>query len=468
MARFSFSSGRARAARFTGALALVLAVAGIPVAAVASASGGAGTSAKAVTVLRLNCNPQGGEVVAGTTVKCVVAAASTTAPTGTVALESIGFANIGSAECKFTPISTTNSFCEFSFRVTAPGRLEVFANYTDATHQFAFDEEVFQVNAGGSIEVGCTPERGFEKEPSSCEAFVPNTPGLDAPPSGTVHFTAEFPIVPSVPAGNIDPECTLKAVPGGARCAVEFVPNFGGLVGVIADYAGDASHPVQFGSLAYSVANQHETEMSTSCDTETPNTATPTTCTAIVTNQDAVGGAPTGEVEFDASGELGFFPGSSSCDLKAVAPGSNEASCQVKFQPRKPGRVILATTYKGAEHFEFRFDFIEFNIVVGHTTATQLVCLASHGTGSAVCLATVIDTSANPTAPPGRLTVKAPDTVKFNRTTCTLMPTSTPGRSSCAFSYTMTTAGKAAVVAEYVGDPSGFVPSSATATASNS
>jgi hypothetical protein len=323
---------------------------------------------------------------------------------------------------------------------------------------------VLEVRAGGSIAVECSPELGFPGEPSICEAVVPNTPGVSEPPTGTLHFRAETQgSTPPLP-GLLESECSLEATPVGARCAVTFVPPESAFDAISAEYAGDASHPAQFGSVIYPVSSTHETAIRASCG-PAPSTLAPTTCTATVVNLTPTGGAPTGSVGFDDELPVEDFPFPSllSCELEEVAdPKANESSCQVQYRPTREGRQTLHVRYEGGGVFAPTVSSFTFDVIDPRTTTTKLTCNPSRGTFAGICLASVTDTSADPIPLSGTIRLNVPNTVKLGQPTCTL----TAGNSGCSFIYSMSTIGSAQVTAEYSGDSKGHLPSRANATAS--
>jgi hypothetical protein len=454
MAGFSLSSGRNRAVRIASAMALVLACACVFSSAAASAA--------SPTTVELTCGPE--EPKAGETVTCETRVSSPGgAPTGNVRFEKVAFAEFGPASCRLIPISELESSCLFRFRVTAPGTLEVGALYEDSTHEFGADEFQSLVRPGGSIRVECSPEFGFPSEPSTCEAFVPNTPGVSEAPSGDVHFHAEAQFAGRDP-GLIDPECSLEPVQAGARCTATFVPSHASQAAIVADYEGDASHPVQFGSVVYFVHGQHETAISASCGPN-PSTLAPTTCTATVVNLDSTGGAPKGTVDFEELSDFGEFPfvHAGSCVLAEVSdPKANESSCQVPYQPKKEGPRTLHVHFRGSLSFEETRSSFSFEVADPRTTVTKLTCKPSRGTFAGICLASVTDTSTKPVPLAGTIRISGPSTVKFGSPICTLLP----GQSGCSFPYSMTTIGSATVFADYSGDSKGHQPSSDKAVAS--
>jgi hypothetical protein len=445
--------------RFATALALVLACSCIFGSAVASAA----------TTVDLACGPQ--EPTAGTTGDCkVVVSSPEGAPTGNVQFDKDGFANLGSASCTLGPVSASESSCDFQFRITGPGSLIIAAVYENAGER-SIDLHEFLVAPGGSIRIECSPGFGFPGLPTTCETFVPNTPGVPEAPSGTVNFRAEPNFGNENNTGQIDPECSLEASPGGARCAVTFVPDAiesPRAIGIVAEYEGDASHPAQFGSVLHVVLSEHQTTTRASCD-PAPTTRAPITCTATVTNLNGPG-VPPGVVEFEANPADGFFPqgGSGSCQLKPVeeGPKATESSCQVRYQPRRVGRQLFRVEYRGTPDFQTpEFDasgaLLELEVIDPRITSTGLTCLAQTGTAAGICLVTVSDASPNPIAPAGTVKLNVPAGVNLNRETCTVSPNTKTATSSCAFSYTMDALGSAPVVAEYSGDPkTGHQPSS--------
>ncbi|HVQ59661.1 MAG TPA: hypothetical protein VMS60_12210 [Solirubrobacterales bacterium] len=455
MAGFSLSPGRARAARITSALALMLALAAV--------FGGA-TASAAPSTTELTCGPD--EPLAGSTVTCKVVVTGAEA-SRTLRFDQIGFAEFKPRTCTLLPLNKTSVFCVARFKVLAPGRLTVFASYLSATEEnFSSDSHDFLVKPGGSIRVECSPEFGFLGELSDCEVVVPNTPGVSEPPSGLVQFRSLSEVL-GEPAGRVTPECTLEPTPSGARCSLRFEPFSAGTVALIAEYEGDASHPAQFGSVPYLVFEKHETTTGVKCDTTTPLVRTRILCTATVVNQDETGGPPTGTVDFrrDDSEHINLIPGS--CRLEAEDEKSNESSCSIGFESLNVARHTLEAAFLGSEHFDFGLPAsIELDVVAPRKTSTALTCLPSRSSFSGVCLATVTDSSASPLAPSGTVRLNAPETVKSNRETCLLAPTTSSSSSSCAFSYTMTAIGSTPVVAEYSGDDKGHLPSSGKGTAS--
>jgi hypothetical protein len=455
MARIAFFPGRARAVRIASALVLMLVCSGVLGSAVASAA--------SPTTVDLTCSPQ--NPVAGVTASCETRVSSPGgAPAGNVRIEKFGFADFRSVKCILSPISATESLCDFQFRLTAPGDFGIGATFPgDATHELGADAVEFLVGPGGSIRVECSPEFGVFNLPSTCETFVPNTPGVPAAPSGTVHFQTElgFLAFNGGTGGEIDPECSLETVPGGARCAVTIVPEeIETPVAIIADYEGDGSHPAQFGSLAYLVFGGHPTAISASCGPA--STLAPTTCTLTVVNQNKTGGAPAGRAEIIEAPVDGGFP-LGSCDLKPVedGPKATESSCQVEFQPRRTGRQVLFLEYRGASPFRRSNSTLEIEVIDPRITSTGLTCLAQTGAAAGICSVSVRDTSANPIKPTGTVKLNVPAGVKLNRETCELTPSSAKGESGCAFSFRMDAVGSAPVVAEYSGDPkTGHLPSS--------
>jgi hypothetical protein len=455
MAGVSSSSGRARALRIATAVSAVLMCAGVF---------GSVASAASPTTVKISCEPQ--QLIVGQEGSCEALVSSPGgAPTGKARFERIGFANLGPGSCKLIPISTLASSCVLHFRVTGPGALIIGAGYEDSTHEFAKDLFFFPfVGPGGSIAVECSPEIGFPNEPSTCEAFVPDTPGVTTAPTGTLHFRAETQGSTGEKPGLQQHECALEAVPGGARCAVTYIPLENGNDAISAEYAGDDSHPAQFGSVIYIVLFRHETAISASCGPN-PTTLAPTTCTATVVNLNPTGGAPKGEVNFEEIREFGDFPPFpfASCDLEEVDdPKANESSCQIQYQPTSEGPQTLRVQFATSETFEESRSSFSFEVIDPRTTATKLTCSPAHGTFAGVCTASVTDTSAKPVPVSGTIRLNVPKTVKANLPTCTLAP----GASGCSFVYSMTTIGSALVTAEYSGDNKGHLPSSAQATAS--
>jgi hypothetical protein len=436
--------------RFATALALVLACSAV--------FGSAAASAAPATV-KLTCAPL--EPTAGDTVTCKVGLSTPDGPArgGIVRFEKEGFADRESTACKPIVIVAGESICVFRFKVTAPGTLLVAALYEDQAGERSLGIEEIRVAPGGSIRIECSPEFGITNEPSTCEAFVPNTPGVSAAPSGTVHFRAES--LREEQAAQITPECSLEAVPGGARCAIDVVPRSIFRIAVVADYKGDPLHPAQFGSVVYMVFPHHQAAIGASCD-PAPTTLAPITCTLTAVNMNGTGPAPTGRVDFEESPADGGFP-LESCELKPVeeGPKASESSCQIRFQPRRVGRQVFILVYRGDARFEVAGSSIELEVIDPRITSMALTCLAQTSTAAGICLATVSDTSANPIAPTGTVKLNVPAGVNLNRETCDLSPGSTSGSSSCAFSYRMDAVGSAPVVAEYSGDPkTGHQPSS--------
>lgn len=455
MAGTGFSEGRAQAGRLASALVLVLVCACVV--------GSAAASAASPTTTELTCDPQ--QLVVGAEGSCEARVSSPDgAPTGEARFERIGFANLGTGRCRLIPISTLASSCVLHFRVTAPGTLIMGAGYEDSTHEFSKDIFDFPlVGPGGSIAVDCSPEIGFPNEPSTCEAFVPNFPGVSAAPTGRLRFRAETQGSTGEKPGLLQHECLLEAVPAGARCAVTYVPPEPGNDAISAEYAGDESHPAQFGSVIYPVFGRHETAVSASCGPN-PSTLAPTTCTATVVNLNPTGGAPKGNVEFQELSDFGEFPfvHVRGCDLEEVKdPKASESSCQIQYQPKKEGPQTLHVHFEGSPSFEETRSSFSFEVVDPRTTVTKLTCNPAHGTFAGICIASVTDTSSKPVPLFGTVTISGPKTVKVSQPTCTLT-----GNSACFFPYSMTTIGSATVFADYSGDNKGHLPSSDKAVAS--
>jgi hypothetical protein len=444
--------------RFASALVLALACSAVFGSAAASAA----------TTVDLNCGSK--QPTAGAPVTCsTILSSAEGAPRGVVRFERLGFADFDQGRCRPFPVTETKSFCSFQFKVTAPGTLRILASHEDPITG-ALTSEILDtlVAPGGSIRVECSPEFGTGGQPSTCETFVPNAPGVAGAPSGKVQFRLglQFVALPGT-AGSIDPECSLEAVPGGARCAVRIVPQVSTSIAIIADYEGDGSHPVQFGSAVYEVPGFTQTKTGLSCD-PAPSTSAPITCTATVANLhlSLPPGAPRGIVEFVAEQDRGSFPDGATCVLKPVDEGlkTSESSCQVRYQPTRVGRQFFRAEYEADLPFESSGASLELEVV--GRTATDLICLAQTGSAAGICLATVVDTSANPLAPTGTVKLNVPAGVKLNRETCPLSPSSTKGDSACAFSFRMDAVGSAPVVAEYSGSDQGHLPSSRNGTVS--
>jgi hypothetical protein len=461
MDEFSLAPGRARVLRITTALVLALALTTVL---------GAATAAAAPSTTELTCSDL--EPVAGSTVTCKTVVTGG-GPSKTVRFEQIGFAEFTPRTCQLLPFTKTSSVCVVKLRVLAAGPLTIFASYLANTEEdFSSDSEEFMVEPGGSIRVECTPEFGFVGELSHCEAVVPNTPGINQPPKGLVQFRSLSEFL-GERAGGIDPECELEPTPSGARCAVRFEPSTAGMVAVIADYKGDASHPAQFGSVQYLVFEQHETKTSAKCDSPTPLLRTTMLCTVSVLNLDATGGPPTGTVDFrEEEPESGSFPDTGPfCQLEAdeaEEEKARESFCSVLYRPTKLGPQTLEVQFLGSERFDFGEPaFINLDVQSPRPTSASLTCLPTRGSFPGICLVTVADTTASPTSPTGTVKLNVPSTVKLNRETCDLAANlASPSSSSCAFGYTMSAIGSAPVVAEYSGGAKGHLASSANGTAS--
>lgn len=457
MFRFKSSPRRVRAVRLSALLALALAL--------ASVFGAPAAAAASPTKVSLSCIPA--TVKAGETTHCLALVASVgNTPTGNVWFEATGFGEFGTAECTLIKASAGQSFCYLAIRTTVPGKQTLLANYSDPTHEFAFASTTLTAAPSGSMTVDCSPELGFVGDLTTCEAFVPDTPGVAAHPNGVVNFLVEGPGTVKFFPGAIDPECVLEAIPSGSRCSVEFEPETEGTFAMVAGYPGDGAHPANRGSQIYRVREQHETSTSVSCDNTGPVIRNAITCTATVVNEEATGGAPTGEVEFENELE-GIFPGTTGpfCFLAPVAPKSQKSSCQAQFSPEEVGPQLLEAVFKGSPRFEFGSGAILLEPVAGHKTATKVTCTQSHGTSPGTCTATVTDTETNPVAPEGKVAWRSSGEVKFSGEHCQLSPTSTVGASQCSVSYTMTVVGNRLIFVDYLGNVALHQPSNAQGVA---
>jgi hypothetical protein len=103
---------------------------------------------------------------------------------------------------------------------------------------------------------------------------------------------------------------------------------------ITAGYGGDPAHAASTGSETLNV--HRSTSTSVNCSPGTVPLATPSTCTATVTDTGAgTASTPTGTVGFASDGSGAFDPDTNQCALTQTSPGV--ASCLVTYTPHTSG-----------------------------------------------------------------------------------------------------------------------------------
>jgi large repetitive protein len=294
----------------------------------------------------VSCSPNAVGAGAPTTCTATVrdaSAGSASTPTGTVGFGSNGPGRFSDRDCTLSG-SGASATCSVTFTpapsaVGGTGARTITAAYGgDATHAESSGSETVTVLPSTSTRVSCSPDPVAVGQASTCTATVTTDPVGGAPlppPTGRVTFASNG------AGGFSQPECNLSpAGPGSASCSVTYTPSAVGTGAhtITASYGGDATHGASSGSQSVTVLRS--TSMGVSCAPGTVAVATPSTCTATVSDTDAgAASTPTGSVGFATSGPGGF--GAGSCTLSEASAGV--ASCSVSYTPAASGALRTDT-----------------------------------------------------------------------------------------------------------------------------
>jgi len=180
------------------------------------------------------------------------------------------------------------------------------------------------------------------------------------------------------------------------------------------------------------------TNSSVSCSSSSLLVNTPTTCEAMVSNNDtSISLPPTGQVDFGSSGS-GSFSNSATCTLAKVAPATG--GCSVTFTPGPggEGNQNISASYPGDTYHSGSAGNGSLS-VTQRSSSLSLTCSPSQvRAGSKVkCTVIVKDSTTAGTAilPQGSVSFSASKQVKFNSLSCNLS-SSAPGQGSCSITFT--------------------------------
>jgi Ca2+-binding RTX toxin-like protein len=191
-----------------------------------------------------------------------------------------------------------------------------------------------------STAVSCSPNSVAVGQPSTCTATVTDRASSgQSTPTGTVKFESSG-------AGSFSAnQCTLSGSGNSAHCSVTYTPSAAGTGShtITAGYGGDPTHAASTGNETLTVQHR-STSTSVNCSPGTVPLATPSICTATVTDTSAgTASTPTGTVSLASSG-AGSFSGSP-CTLSET--GSGVAGCSVTYTPSATGSQTITADYGG-------------------------------------------------------------------------------------------------------------------------
>jgi hypothetical protein len=219
---------------------------------------------------------------------------------------------------------------------TAVGSPSVTVTATDSTSASGSTTFTWTVGKRStSTAVACSPTSVSIGVQTTCTATVTDTAaGTANTPTGSVNFT---------PTAN----CTLAAgaTTGTASCQASLTPAAAGTFNVSAAYQGDSTHTASNGGSQVA-ATLRSTTTGLTCDTNTLNAGSSTTCTATVSDTDAGNTTtPTGSVDFSAVPADGGFASGGACQLSESTPGV--ATCGLTYTPTSPGSPAVSAAYQG-------------------------------------------------------------------------------------------------------------------------
>jgi large repetitive protein len=437
--------------------------ASVAVAAISVIPREGGTNPTSTTV---ECLPGSVEVEVASTCEVTVEDTSATpsTPTGTVSFASSGqggFSDGGSctlaSQAVAPPIGEPTASCQVTYTPTARGTGShgITAVYPgDASHEFSlaqFDLTVTEDQHRTRTALNCEPGGVEVGQPSTCTVSVVDASTTPTVPTGSVELSS-----------NAEGEfanggtCALsRASQNSAFCRVEYRPTSvppSETHELLAEYLGDATHRRSQGTDAIVVVpSQSRTQVA--CDPAQLTEGETTTCTATVFTGNAGNPNPIeGNVEFRTSGRGSFEP-ATTCTLS----GDNQsASCSVRYTSDRAGKDTIQAISSGDDTHQGSSGSTEVTFTK-HATTTALSCEPGGveiGQAS-TCTATVLDTSADPSAPGGSVELDSNEEGNFaNGGTCALSPEG-QDTASCTVDYTPSAVPVSqthTVHAEYSGD----------------
>jgi hypothetical protein len=313
----------------------------------------------------------------------------------------------------------------------------------------------FSLNATAT-NLSCQPNPVALEEASTCLATVVDSSEKASVPTGKVEFVSneegEF--------SNSTCELTAQGADR-ASCEVTYTPTAVG-VGIhqiVAGYEGDESHEQSQGIDQLGVT-RNPTSTTLDCQPFGPGSTTESTCTVTVTDtgeNDRT--APQGVIGFTTDSE-GIFFSVPQCFLAPA--GADSASCEVTYVALAPGSGThtITASFPGDPGHESSTGTDTVEVApenpARNKTATGLSCNPTELVlgERTICLATVIDLGANPTAPSGGVQFATSETGVFTHNAeCTLVPLGSD-RAGCKIGYTPSSDGVGSnrIFATYRGD----------------
>jgi hypothetical protein len=187
-------------------------------------------------------------------------------------------------------------------------------------------------------------------------------------------------------------------------------------------------------------------------------------CLATVRDTSATPTAPVGEVEFNSDAAQGTFSNGALCVLDNF--GADSASCEIAYTAGSRGAHHLTGEFtgsvvhnpsEGTRTLTVRTQAEEEEGGILSPTTTTLDCEPNPVLfpGVSVCVATVLDTSSNPTLPFGRVDFSTAAGGTFSEGGSCMLAAAGPDKASCARAYTPTKIGSGThpLGANYRGDP---------------
>jgi hypothetical protein len=296
----------------------------------------------------------------------------------------------------------------------------------------------------------CSPASVHFAAPTTCTLTVTDTAAGATTPTGTVALSSDT----SGGFFGSGGTCTLSMVSSSsASCQVTYTP---GQVGdgshdLTGTYVGDSTHEPSQGSTSLTVT-AHPTVTTVSCDPPSVLFASPTKCTAYVTDQASTAWTtPTGGISF-LSDATGSFGSSAACTLAPI--NTQSAGCSVTYTPGAVGDGThqITATY-GADGDHTGSSGMTSETVDAHPTTTDVSCTPNPvrvGQGGS-CVVTVIDSAAiGATSPTGTVAISSSAPGSFGGA-CSLAP-ATGSSATCTVAYTPAAVATHILTASYAGD----------------